>query len=242
MPVASKKTVRKGGDETRINLNRTGLKKDKTRLFQLACVFFTLRRSLPQDAFAELEGRDGRFYVPYRFCLGEVAALAMSCQPKMFYLELSEDEYIEIQFDELLCRGSQQMVEQCRQAIDQAARLCRSPDILAFQGGMKDPCWSGIMNQPDLVVRNIGDLLFGSGYVMIHPKEREAFCVTQSSAYRFFRGQIEYVEILSNLEPGKFVLFVYDTMQIFACGIAPELVGLLYDLLCARGLVQPLTK
>lgn len=219
--------------ENTINLNSTALLKDQRREHQLILIYFYLRRHMGEDVYAELDGKDteARLYLPYRFMLAEIFGLYNIYGLQMLYLEENADSYIEIQFDTIVVGGEPRLLRLCEEAIAFAAQEDFAPAVYFRHSALTDYDWTALNQHRAAVVRTLGDQLIGNGYVVLHLKDCEPAEVTNTQLLDRHLDDTEYIEIISNLEPGKFVLIAPVTRDIVAAGFYGDEALRLYQIL-----------
>lgn len=215
-----------------INVNRKAFTKENFRMLQLTAYFHYLKIKLNGTAFSEIESEKNRYYIPFSFTLNETLAIVKNHGMKMLYLEVDENNYIEISFDTIAITGTEDLISMCKETISLAEQFKEAPGF--YYHNMAESAewlWNKYMNSQFENCMEIGNMLFGNGYIMIYPTEYEETEVIYSDEFYAYKGQIEYVLIRSNVEENKFLLIDNITKEVFGGGFdsleEAELSGIL---------------
>ena len=196
-----------------IKLNKHAFTKENFRMLQLTAYFHYLKLEFNGEAFSEIEAENKRYYIPYSFTLNETVAIVMTHGMKMLYLELSEDEYIEIHFDDVVINGTEELYNKCKDMLSFAEMYQVPPTIFVYSfTNNADWLWKKYLNNQFENCMRIGNETFGNGYILVHPLEDDEAEVITQADYNKYRGNIEYVVIRSNIQDDK-VLFIDNTTK-----------------------------
>lgn len=202
-----------------INVNKHAFTKEGWRIFQLTAFFHYLKIALNGVAFTEIEAENARYYIPFSFGINETMAIVQQHGMKMLYIEIDENNYIEITFDTINIQGSERLYNTCKKLLLLAEEYQVVPHTFYFDLSTNaEWLWQRYLNNQFNNCMEIGEELFGNGYIMVHPLDEDEAEVVYYQEFDKYKGKIEYVVIRSNIQDDKILVIDNVTREAFGCG------------------------
>lgn len=205
-----------------VNLNKEGFDMDDYRLLQLTAYFHMLKIMFKGDTFNALYTEEEKIYIPYTFTLDETIAIISIHGMKMLYIEFSEDEYIEITFDEIKFVLEKEIYTQCKNILELLKYFDDVPNVynLKFEDNRKLE-WQRLLNNEYEYAMKIGEEFIKNGHILCYPVSGEAFVATNQKQIVEQKGKIEYLAIRSNVFNNRSIMFLHQTKEVIGVGLFP---------------------
>ncbi len=203
-----------------INLNKTALTKENFRQIQLAAYFHYLKLELGGEVFSEIEAENNRYYIPFSFTINETVEIVMMHGMKMLYLELDENQYVEIRFDTITISGTDDLYNECKTLLKYAEQYVIPPDLFYLDLSKNaDWLWNKYLTTQFESCMMIGNKLIKNGCFIIYPLEDDETEIVNAEDFNKYKNQIEYIAIRSFLDENKTIVIDNVTKEIFATNL-----------------------
>lgn len=205
-----------------ININKYNYDKNEIgRYSQLAAFFHMLKSDLGQNVYTELSLKDGSsIYIPFSFNLYETSCFATFYKPEVMYIEIDENNYVEIMFDNVEINGSAELINRAKKVFKEAETYKTYIEYYTFDYSLfANWLWQKFaMNAYDKFMQ-IGNSIFKNGNFMVYPLEDyEYYVITREDFNKVNSSQIEYVVIRSNMQMDKMLIVDFTRTIAFATG------------------------
>lgn len=234
MPNVKKKKDDNGNDMYVIDLNKEGFDLDDYRKIQLIAYFHMLKMNFKGETFNQLSSDEENIYIPYTFSLDEEIALVSIHGMKMLYIEFTEEEYIEITFDEIrIVIEDEEIRNNCINILHlvHAYDLIPAFDVSKFTN--EKMRWQRILLNEYSFAMGLGEKFIKNGYILCYPTSGDAFVVNKKEELDEVRGNIEYLAIRSNIYEERSILFSHQFQEVIMLGFFPkemeEIKSILYN-------------
>lgn len=214
-----KRRDKNGNDMYVIDLNKEGFDLDDYRKVQLIAYFHLLKLNFQGTTFNQISGDEEHMYIPYTFTLEEELALVSIHGMKLLYIEISEEEYIEIDFDQIrIVLEDEELVKTCIDMLRLvfAYDLVPEVDFLDFAEHKLE--WQRVIAFEYKTAMKIGEEFIKNGYIICYPVEGDAFIVNSENELKAAKGKIEYLAIRSNVYENRSVLLCHQFQQAIMLG------------------------
>lgn len=218
-----KKRDDNGNDMYIIDLNKEGFDMDDYRKIQLVVYFHLLKMNFQGTTFNQISGEEENIFIPYTFRLDEEMAIVTVHGMKMLYIEISDEEYIEIDFDKIcIVIEDDEIREKCIEMLDLVHAYDLVPDIgyLSFTDNRTK--WQRVLLNEYEFAMKIGETFIKNGHVVCYPKDGDAFIVTKQKEIIDQKSKIEYMAVRSNIYDGRTVVFLHQFQEVIMLGFFPE--------------------
>lgn len=204
-----------------ININKYNYDKNETgRYSQLSAFFHMLKTDLGQDAYAEFSVKDDSIYIPYSFNLYETSCFALYYKPEIMYLELDENNYVEINFDTVEINGTQEFVNHAKDVFKEAETFKTIINYFTFDfKQFANWLWQKFQGNAYSACMQVGNNIFRNGNFMVYPiEDYEYYVITNEDFHKVPTPAIEYIVIRSNIQMDKMLIIDMTRTIAFATG------------------------
>lgn len=215
-------TTNKKFSHISININKYNYDKNNIgRYSQLAAFFHMLKSDLGQNIYTEFSLKDGSsIYIPFSFNLYETSCYATHYSPDVMYIEVDENNYVEINFDTIEANGTVDFINLVKKVFKEAEAYRTYIEYYAFDYSLyANWLWQKFsMNGYDKFME-IGNEIFKNGNFMVYPLEDyEYYVITRNDYNTVPSNKIEYVVIRSNIQMDKMLIVDFTRTIAFATG------------------------
>lgn len=207
--------------QSSININKYGYDKNEAgRYSQLAAFFHMLKTDLGQNIYCEFATKEDSIYIPYSFNLYETSVYALKYSPEMMYIELDENNYVEITFDNIDIHGTAEFISKTKQVFKEAETYRTYIEFFEFDFNSYAPwLWQKFLQQAYERCMEIGNDIFKNGNFMVYPiEEFEYYVITKADFQKTSLQNMEYIVIRSNIQMDKMLLIDINRKLAFATG------------------------
>lgn len=206
-----------------INVNKYGYNKDdNARIVQLTAFFHILKKELGESCYTEIANAKNVCYIPFSFNLYETIAMAKYYRPLNWYVEVDEDNYVEIRPDEITISGNLDFINKVDAAFEDGARFTSDVDVFAFNflNTGNEYMWNHFAEFQYKKAVKIGDSFIKNGSMRLYPdKEKEYFIYGLDDYYGTPKENIEYLTLRSNLQYDKVIIIDNKRKVLLAIGL-----------------------
>lgn len=219
-----------------ININNPSHRYDKTqkgRLSQLTAFFHMLKMDVGDESFSSMTKDGDEIYIPYSFNLQETMCLCLHHIPDMMYIELDEENYIEIGFDSIKISGTPDFMSLARTSFKKAENYGTILGFFTYNYSETVPAKykAMIINIYDKCI-SLGNEMLKNGSFKIYPMSSpEKYIESEDDWSTVSVNDIEYILLRSNLESDKVIFLDLKRKLSFSAGMDALEESFLSDLL-----------
>lgn len=205
-----------------LNINKYAYSKDTySRIIQLTAFFHMIKLDLGENTYSELVvPKIGNLYIPYSFNLYETMALTKDYIPESFYVELDEQNYIEIDIETVIVHGTNDFYQKVKRVFIEAESYHTDISIWTYDvSNYADWLFKKYLaDQYDICIQ-LGNHMIKNGSFCVYPlEELETYVVNKEDYMAIPTSSMEYVVLRSNVEIDKMVLIDIVRRKIYATG------------------------
>jgi hypothetical protein len=204
-----------------ININKYAYDKNEVgRYSQLAAFFHMLKSDLGQNTYCEFALKDGSIYIPYSFNLYETSVYATHFYPEMMYIEIDQDNYVEITFDTIEIHGTPELISLAKKVFKEAESFRTIIPYYSFDyKTYANWLWQKFLQSAYEKCMEIGNQIFKNGNFMVYPvEEYEYYVITKEDFNKTPINNMDYIVIRSNIQMEKMLIIDIARGISFATG------------------------
>lgn len=205
-----------------LNINKYAYSKDTfERIIQLTAFFHMIKLDLGENTYCELIiPKIGNLYIPYTFNLYETMALTKDYIPETLYVELDEENYIEINIESIVIHGTNDFYNKVKKVFIEAESYHTDISVWTFDvSTYADWLFKKYLQDQYTICIELGNHMIQNGSFCVYPLEdMEVYVVNKEDYDTIPLDSMEYVCLRSNIEMDKMVLIDIVRKKVYATG------------------------